>query len=251
MMGGGLQIRVLGEVGAAFEGRSLELGGHRQRAVLALLVVARGGIITSDRLVDSLWAGTPPPSSLGALHVYDSRLRSQFEPGRVARSRSGFIRREGHGYTLRIPGDAVDAWQFEQALQSAAGLADPAGAVRVLREGLVLWRGPAFAEYAAEPWARPEAIRLTELRELARERLLAARLDCGEDAVLVPEIEALVAQDPLREERWRLLTLALYRSHRRADALGALRRARWPDRPAIFPGAGYKPEYQRLLRRWL
>jgi DNA-binding SARP family transcriptional activator len=226
MMSGGLRVRVLGEVGAALQGRALELGGYRQRAVLALLVVARDAIVTSDQLVDALWAGGPPSSSLGALHAYVSRLRSQFEPGRVARSRNGFIVREGSGYTLRVPGEAVDAWQFEQALQSAAALTDPAGAARALKGGLALWRGPAFAEYAAEPWAQPEATRLTELRELAREQLLAARLDCGEDAVLVPEIEALVAQDPLREERWRLLILALYRSHRQADALNALQRAR-------------------------
>ncbi|MFE3200142.1 BTAD domain-containing putative transcriptional regulator [Embleya sp. NPDC059237] len=226
MMRGGLQISVLGEVRATFQDQVVDLGGLRQRAVLALLLVARGGIITSDRLVDAVWGGSPPPRAQGALHAYVSHLRRRLEPGREARSRSGFIVSEGSGYVLRIPDEAVDAWCFEQSLRHAATITDPAEVVRVLEGGLALWRGPAFAEYSAELWARGETARLAELREVARERLLAARLERGEDAVLVPEIEALIGQDRLREERWRLLALALYRSHRQGDALSALRRAR-------------------------
>ncbi len=248
MAGGGLRITVLGEVGA-LRGGSLELGGYRQRAVLALLVAARGDIVSTDRLVDALWPQTPPPSSSGALHAYISRLRSQFEPSRAARSRDGLISREGPGYRLRLPSEAVDAWRFEQEQRSASALADPGGAVLMLQRALSLWRGPAFAEYAAEPWARPEAIRLTELRELARERLLAVRLDCGEDAELVPEMEAMVAEDPVREERWRLLVLALYRSCRQADALGALRRARQTlaEELGVDPGPALRRLQEQIL----
>jgi DNA-binding SARP family transcriptional activator len=234
----GLRISVLGEVGATFQGRGLDLGGRRQRAVLAQLLVARGGIVTRDQLVDGVWGAAPPPSALGALHAYVSHLRRRLEPGREARSRSAFILSEGSGYLLRIPDETVDAWRFEQALRRAAVCTHPTEAVRVLDSGLVLWRGPAFAEYTAELWARAEADRLTELREVAREQLLAARLECGEDSVLVPEIEALIAQDPLREERWRLLTLALYRSHRQADALSALRRARQTLAEELGAGPG-------------
>jgi DNA-binding SARP family transcriptional activator/tetratricopeptide (TPR) repeat protein len=249
VVGGGLRITVLGEVGASLDGACLELGGYRQRAVLAFLIAARGDIVTTDRLVDALWPQTPPPSSLAALHAYISRLRSRFEPRRAARSRSGFIAREGPGYRLRVPADDVDAWRFEQDLRSAAALTDPAETARILHEALAQWRGPAFAAYAAEPWARPEAIRLTELRELAREQLLAARLDCGEDAELVPEIEALVAHDPLREERWRLLALALYRSCRQADALAALRRARQTlaEELGVDPGQSLRTLQERIL----
>lgn len=224
-----LRMTVLGEVGAGFRARPLELGGRRQRAVLALLIVARGSVVTRDRLVERVWRGTPPPSAAASLHAHVSHLRRCLEPEREARARAGVIVSEGAGYALRLPDDAVDAWRFEAALRSAAVHCDqgrPSAAVSDLEAGLALWRGPAYAEYAAEPWARPEAVRLTELRELARERLLAARLARGEDAVLVPELESLVAEDPLREERRRLLALALYRSHRQADALEALRRAR-------------------------
>jgi DNA-binding SARP family transcriptional activator len=224
-----LRMTVLGEVGAGFRDRPLELGGRRQRAVLALLIIARGSVVTRDRLVEGLWGGTPPPSAAASLHAHVSHLRRCLAPGREARARADVIVSEGAGYALRLPDDAVDAWRFEEALRAAALDCEqgrPSRAVSVLESGLALWRGPAYAEYAAESWARPESVRLAELRELARERLLAARLARGEDAVLVPELESLVSEDPLRGERRRLLALALYRAHRQADALEAIRRAR-------------------------
>ncbi|MCX4908957.1 BTAD domain-containing putative transcriptional regulator [Streptomyces sp. NBC_00878] len=240
-----LRMTVLGEVGAAFRAQPLELGGRRQRAVLALLIVARGSVVARDRLIEEVWGGTPPPSAAASLQAHVSHLRRSLEPEREARTRGGIIVSDGAGYALRLPADAVDAWRFEQALRSATTHADedrPSEAVSVLETGLGLWRGgPAYAEYAAEPWARQEAARLAGLRELACERLLAARLARGEDTVLVPELESLVSQDPLREERWRLLALALYRAHRQADALDALRRARQilparPGTPGGHPG---------------
>ncbi|WP_229713045.1 BTAD domain-containing putative transcriptional regulator [Streptomyces fuscichromogenes] len=240
-----LRMTVLGEVGAAFRARPLELGGRRQRAVLALLIVARGSVVTRDRLVEGVWGGTPPRRAAASLQAHVSHLRRCLEPERKARARGGVIVSEGAGYALRLPADAVDAWRFEEALRSAAAHADggrPSEAVAVLESGLALWRGPAYAEYAAEPWAHRESARLTELRELARERLLAARLARGEDAVLVPELESLVSEDPLREERRRLLALALYRAHRQADALDTLRRARHlpPAGSGTAPGAALR-----------
>ncbi|MFD4509606.1 BTAD domain-containing putative transcriptional regulator [Streptomyces sp. NPDC058457] len=238
-------MSVLGEVGAAFRARPLELGGRRQRAVLALLIVARGSVVTRDRLVEGVWGGTPPRRAAASLQAHVSHLRRCLEPEREARARGGVIVSEGAGYALRLPPDAVDAWRFEEALRSAAAHADegrPSEAVSLLESGLALWRGPAYAEYAAEPWAHRESARLAELRELARERLLAARLARGEDAVLVPELETLVSEDPLREERRRLLALALYRAHRQADALDALRRGRQllSAGPGTGPGAALR-----------
>ncbi|MFF4259276.1 BTAD domain-containing putative transcriptional regulator [Streptomyces sp. NPDC001663] len=240
-----LRMTVLGGVGATFRARPLELGGRRQRAVLALLIAARGSAVTRDRLVEGVWGGRPPQRAAASLQAHVSHLRRCLEPEREARARGGVIVSEQAGYALRLPADAVDAWRFEEALRSAAVHTDegrPSEAVSVLESGLALWRGPAYAEYADEPWARQESARLAELRELARERLLAARLARGEDAVLVPELEALVSQDALREERWRLLALALYRAHRQADALDALRRARQllPAGPGATPGAALR-----------
>jgi Bacterial transcriptional activator domain/AAA ATPase domain len=131
--------------------------------------------------------------------------------------------------------DAVDAWRFEQLLVPTDNGGDP---VRRLTEALQLWRGAALADYADQAWAQPEITRLEELRSVARERLAAARVDRGEAAVMVGELETMVAEAPLREERWRLLALALYRAHRQADALGALRRARqtFADELGVDPG---------------
>ncbi len=220
-----LRIGVLGQLVATRDGSALELGGPRQRAVLALLVLARGDVVPADRLVDALWGGATPPSATSALQAYVSHLRKAMEPDRGPRDRQSVLARQGPGYALRVDGEAVDAWRFERLLREADG-ADPGAAQSMLEQALRLWRGPAYADHAGEPWADGEVARLTGLREVAREQLLAARLGQGESAVLVPEIEHLVDEDPLREERWRLLVLALYRAHRQADALAALRRAR-------------------------
>ncbi len=230
-----LMIAVLGPLTAVRDGQELHLGGWKQRAVLALLVIARGEVVAAERLADSLWQGQPPAA---ALHTSVSRLRRVLEPERRVRERGSLIGSEGSGYALRVSEDALDAWRFERLVRNAAEEPEPAVAVTMLDSALQLWRGPAFTEYADQPWARSEADRLTELRAVAREKLLAARLAAGESAVLVPELETLVAEGPYREERWRLLALALYRSHRQADALGALRRARktLADELGVDPG---------------
>jgi DNA-binding SARP family transcriptional activator/DNA-binding CsgD family transcriptional regulator len=236
----GLRIGVLGQLVATREGTGLELGGPRQRAVLALLVLARGDVVPADRMVDALWGDATPPSATSALQAYVSHLRKRMEPDRGPRDRQSVLARQGPGYALRVDTDAVDAWRFERLMRRAGGLLDdePAAAQRLLDEALGLWRGPAYADHAGEAWADAEIARLTGLRAVAREQLLAARLGQGEAAVLVPEIEGLVADDPLREERWRLLVLALYRAHRQADALAALRRARTTlaDELGVDPG---------------
>ncbi len=228
---------MLGELVATREGALLELGGPRQRAVLALLVLARGDVVPAHRLIDALWGDATPPSATSALQAYVSHLRKRMEPDRGPRDRHSVLARQGPGYAIRVADDAVDAWRFERLLRRA-GSADPATAQRLLEEALGLWRGPAYADHAEQPWADGEVTRLTGLREVAREQLLDARLAQGESAVLVPEIESLVAEDPMREERWRLLVLALYRAHRQADALAALRRARatLADELGVDPG---------------
>ncbi|MBL7499933.1 AAA family ATPase [Frankia sp. CNm7] len=233
-----LRINVLGDLTVSRDGVALDVGGRRQRAVLGLLVLARGDAVPANRLIDLLWENQPPPGATGALQSYVSHLRRRIEPDRDARSRGSVIVRMGPGYALTVGPDVVDAWRFEQLVRRASTGADPAGRVATLVDALELWRGPAFAEYRDESWTVAEVARLTELREVAREQLVEARLGCGETAVVVPEIEALVAEQPLREERWRLLVLALYRSHRQGDALGALRRARavLADELGVDPG---------------
>ena len=234
-MADGLRIGLLGDLTASCNGAVLDLGGPRQRAVLALLVLDRGRSVSAERIAHALWEDEPPASAFATLQSYISHLRRRLEPDAAARARSSVIVRQGPGYSIQLPVDAVDTWRFEQLVATDAATPD---AVARLTEGLQLWRGPALAEYADRPWAQPEITRLDELRSVARERLAAARIERGEAAVVVGELEGLVAEMPLREERWRLLALALYRANRQADALGALRRARQTsaDELGVDPG---------------
>jgi DNA-binding SARP family transcriptional activator/tetratricopeptide (TPR) repeat protein len=232
-VGRGLEIGLLGEFTASYDGEVLDLGGPRQRAVLAMLVIGRGQLVSAEQLIDNLWEDDRPANEFASLQSYISHLRRRLEPQAAARSRSGVIVRQAHGYAVRLAPDAVDAWRFEQLLTAEGG-----DAVQRLTDALGLWRGAPLADYTDRAWAQPEITRLAELRAVARERLAQARVDRGEADVLVGELEAMVAEAPLREERWRLLALALYRANRQADALTALRRARttFADELGVDPG---------------
>ncbi len=220
-------LRVLGDITASRGDQPIDLGGPRQRSVLARLVIGRGGIVSSDQIIGALWGDDPPAAATASLQTYISHLRRRLQPDLPGRSRSGVIASAAGGYALQLPVDAVDAWRFEHLLRQADITAEPVVAVTRLTEALGLWRGPAYTGLPDATWAEGEITRLTDLRAVAGEHLLAARLNSGEQAsLLVPELEVLVSEEPLREERWRLLVLALYRCGRQADALAALRRAR-------------------------
>ncbi|MGI6871967.1 BTAD domain-containing putative transcriptional regulator [Amycolatopsis sp. 3B14] len=231
-------IRVLGSFAAEVGGEPVPLGGPRQRGVLALLVAARGQVVPVDRMAEDLWRGEPPSRALASLQAYVSNLRRLLEPGRPPRTPARLLVSAAPGYALRLPAAAVDAWRFEELLDQARTLADPRDARARLDEALALWRGPAFAEVADEPWATAEVARLHELRLVARELHVAAGLRLGDPAAVVPAAEGLTRDEPLREEGWRLHALALWNSGRQADALAALRRARatLADELGLDPG---------------
>ncbi|MFC5188137.1 BTAD domain-containing putative transcriptional regulator [Actinomadura harenae] len=219
-------IRVLGAFATEADGEPVQLGGPRQRSVLALLVAARGQVVPVDRMIEDLWRGEPPARALTSLQAYVSNLRRLLEPGRAPRTPARLLVSASPGYALRLPPEAVDAWRFEGLLDQGRAAADPRAARARLAEALGLWRGPAFAEVADEPWAAAETARLDELRLVGRELHVAAGLRVGDPAPVVPEAERLTRDEPLREEGWRLHALALWSSGRQADALAALRRAR-------------------------
>lgn len=233
-----LVIRMLGPFGADVEGRPADLGGPRQRSVLALLLVARGEVVSVDRLIDDLWRGEPPPRATGSLQVFVANLRRALEPQRAPRTPSRYLISAAPGYALRAEPGAVDAWHFEQLLRDASASDDAARGVAILEQALGLWHGPALAEFAEESWAAPEAARLDELRLAARERLADARVRAGQAAEAVVEAESLVREAPLREEGWRLLALGQYLNGRQGDALATLRRARavLSDELGVDPG---------------
>jgi DNA-binding SARP family transcriptional activator len=203
-------------------GETVDLKGPRHRAVLARLIVARGRVVPVSRLADDLWT-VPPADAVGAVRTFVAALRRALEPARRPRSPARLLVTEGPGYALRIAPDAVDAWRFERAVTATL---PPENALVRLEEALGWWRGPAYAEFADEPWARAERSRLAELRLHALERRAEASLDLGRAAEAVPDLDAHVTEHPWRENAWRLLALALYRTGRQGDALAVLRRAR-------------------------
>ncbi|MFB9178767.1 BTAD domain-containing putative transcriptional regulator [Dactylosporangium sucinum] len=245
-------MRVLGPFEVEVDaGGAVDLGGPRQRAVLALLLSARGEVVSVDRMIDDLWRGEAPPRAIASLQAYVSNLRRLLEPGRERRAPARLLVSAPPGYAIRLPADAVDAWRFERLLTEARAVhaADPGRARLLLRAGLELWRGNAYAEFAEEAWAQAEAARLEELRLVARELLLDAGLRTGDAAEVVAEAEVLTRRAPLREENWRLLALALWSTGRQADALAALRRARTvlADELGLDPGPALVDVEQAIL----
>ncbi|MEU3900733.1 BTAD domain-containing putative transcriptional regulator [Streptomyces sp. NPDC045251] len=238
---------VLGPVTAERAGAPLALKGPRHRAVLARLILARRRVVPLDRLVHDLW-DEPPPRAVGAVRTFVGDLRRALEPGRPPRTPARLLVTEGPGYALRAAPDAVDAWRFEAAVAEADRLPADRAPDRI-RAALGQWRGPAYADFAGAEWARGERSRLTELRLRAVERRAEILVDAGRAAEAVPDLDAHLTEHPWREEAWRLLALALYRSGRQSDALAVLRRAR--DLLAAHLGVDPGPRLRRLQARVL
>jgi DNA-binding SARP family transcriptional activator len=233
-----VRFLVLGPLEARDNGRELELGVGRQRALLALLVLHEGETLSLDRVVDALWGERAPASAAKVVHGYVSQLRRALG--------AKVIVTRGSGYLLGVA--ETDAAEFERLLETA-DRQDARGAAATLREALVLWRGRAYADVEYEPWAQAEIARLEELRLIALEERVEADLQLGRAERVVPELEALVGEHPLREHLAVLLMLALYRSGRQAEALEAYAaaRRRLVAELGIEPG----PELRDLQRRIL
>ncbi|MFE2877688.1 BTAD domain-containing putative transcriptional regulator [Streptomyces roseus] len=219
-----VQVGVLGPLEVRVGGDPVVIGRRRQRAVLGLLLAARGREVTVDRLVEALWDEGPPDKPRVSLHSYIANLRRILDPGRAPRVASRVLVGSPAGYALLLAEDAVDAWRFEDAVARARS-APALEAALLLDEALGLWRGDAYAEWGPNSWAGGEIARLVELRLAAQEFVLECRLAAGRAHEVVPVAEAHVRCHPLREEGWRLLALGLWATGRRGDALGALRRA--------------------------
>ena len=240
------EFRLLGPLEAVVDGSPLRLAAEKPRALLALLLLNRNRVVPTERLVDELWGEEPPARATKALQVYVSQLRKALGPERLV-TRSP-------GYELRVDEDELDVARFE-SLAAAAREQLSAGNARAaatdLREALDLWRGPALREFRSEPFAEIAAARLEDLRLGAVEDRLQAELDTGEAARVVPELEELVAAEPLRERPRELLMLALYRAGRQADALDLYRRTRdlFVNELGIEPGHGLRELEQAVLRQ--
>ena len=223
-----IQFCVLGPFEVLLDGRSLDLGPRKQRAVLAALTIEPNRVVSLDRLIDELWGEEPPAQAIGTLQAYVSNLRRVLEPGRTPREPPKILVTQSPGYVLRVPEGTLDSARFEAlAARGRALLAeDPSAARPLLDEALALWRGSALADFAFESFAQSEAARLDELRLVAQEDRIQADLDLGAHDAAVPQLEAAVSANPLRERLTGMLMLALYRAGRQADALGAYQSAR-------------------------
>jgi DNA-binding SARP family transcriptional activator len=219
-----MEFCILGPLEALDEGRVVRLGGSRQRALLAMLLLHANEVVSSDRLTDELWSGATPKDAAKALSVAVARLRKVLEP--ATGEREPLIVTRPPGYELRIAPDQLDLHRFNELVAEARGTAKPATAAAKLRDALALWRGPPLADLAYEPFAQREIARLEDLRVAALEQLIEAKLELGAHAEVLEQLEALIAEHPYRERLRAQLMLALYRSERQADALQAYQGAR-------------------------
>ncbi|CAL9654058.1 AfsR/SARP family transcriptional regulator [Streptomyces sp. enrichment culture] len=221
-----VEFRALGPIEVVVGGRLVDPGAPKQRALLALLVGKVGEPVAVDVIVDELWAGNPPPSAIASLQAYVANLRRMLEPGRAPRTPPMVLRTYGRGYLLDSRVVEVDVHHFNEravAGWQALDQGDPQRAVDEFEAALALWRGQAYAEVADTSRMRPDVSRLEELRLSVVEGRCAALLAVGAHEVAVAELEAFVQAHPLREYGCELLSLALYRAGRQADALAVLR----------------------------
>ena len=228
-----MQFRVLGPL-EVYEGdRRVMLGGPKPRSLLATLVLRRGEVVPAEQLIEHLYGTAPPAKATKSIHAHVSRLRKALGDNR--------LRTAGGGYALEISPGELDVDKFEKLVdrgRQALADNDPAAAASTFRQALALWRGPPFADFRYDEFAQPEIARLEELRLGVVEDRIDADLALGRHSDLVSELEAIVAEHPLRERPRAQLMLALYRSGRQAEALEAYADARriLTDELGLDPG---------------
>jgi len=233
-----MEFLILGPLEVSDDGRKLALGGPKQRAVLAHLILRANRVVQADLLIDGLWGEEPPESARNTLQTYIYRLRKLLGGNRIE-GRDG-------GYVLVAAPDEIDGVRFEFLVKEgkASINSDPAAAAAILADALSLWRADALADVTEEPSLRGEAARLEELRLAATEHRIAAEIAMGGHSTVVSELESLTSRYPLRERLWASLMLALYRSGRQAEALSTYERARQVLGEEL--GADPSPELQHL-----
>jgi DNA-binding SARP family transcriptional activator len=238
-----LDFRVLGPLEVSDETGSLLLGGQKQRAVLALLLIEAPRPVSTDRLMDALWGEEPPRTAVTSLQNFVSQLRKTLG--------SDVLLTKPPGYALQIRPEQLDLERFRSLVAEARSTADPSNRADSFRQALAVWRGPPFADVEFEAFAQPELVRLDEERLAALEERIDADLEAGRHAELVGEVEALVDRHPVRERLRAHLMLALYRSGRQAEALTVYQAARRTlvEHLGIEPGPDLQQLHGEILRQ--
>jgi DNA-binding SARP family transcriptional activator len=227
-----VQFSILGPLIVRDGEEEVQIGGGRRRALLLRLLVDRNRVVTSDRLVEDVWDGSPPPAAASTLQSHISQLRRVIGPDR--------LRTEGGGYRLDTTGDVVDVDLFELEVDEGRRTSSE----KSLERALGRWRGAALVDAGGASWAAPVVARLEERKVAAVEALLDLRIGAGAYADVVAEAEVAIAENPLRERLWSHLITALYRSGRQAEALRAYQRLRDQLRDEL--GIDPSPELRRL-----
>jgi len=238
-----LDFRILGPLEVLDEDkRPLALGGQKQRAVLALLLLDRGRVVPTDRLVDRLWGEEPPRTATTSLQNTISRLRKLLGADRLLT--------KPPGYAVRVEPEELDLARFERLVAAAREL-PPEPRAAALGEALALWRGGPLADFQYESFALGEITRLEEIRSSVLEDRIDADFEAGRHSELVAELESLVSAYPLRERLRGQLMLALYRCGRQAEALQAYHDARGTlvDELGIEPSASLQELERAILRQ--
>ena len=235
-----MDFRLLGPLEASDEGRALALGGSKQRALLALLLLHANETLSTERLIDEIWGEGPPATAVKTVQVHVHRLRKTLASESNGTGTELLVTRE-NGYELRVQPERIDLWRFERLSRqgrSALAAGDAHGAAEALEGAIALWRGDPLGEFAYVPFARGEIDRLAELKAEATEGLIEAKLALGHHAEVIGDLDALIAVYPYRESLRAHLMLALYRCERQADALQAYQAARKTlvDELGIEPG---------------
>jgi YVTN family beta-propeller protein len=259
-----MDFRILGSLEVRDRDRTVRLGGDKQRALLAVLLLHANEVVSADRLIDDLWGARPPPAALKALQAHISRLRKALDTNGVAcvdddgdRSpggSDGLLMTRGHGYVLRVNGGELDLDRFRAAVEEgreALAAGDAGRAARVLRRGLAMWRGPPLADFAYESFAQAAIVQLEDLRLCAVEERVDADLALACQRDLVGELTSIVQQNPLRERVRGQLMLALYRSDRQAEALQVYQEFRHAlsEQLGLDPSPGLQQLEVALLNR--
>ncbi len=240
-----MEFRILGPLEVVTDDGALPLGGPKQRAVLAHLILRANRSVQADLLIGELWGDDPPETARNTLQTYVYRLRKLLGDQRVG-GRDG-------SYVLNAEPAEIDASRFEALVKQAKGLApsDPAAAAARFSDALTLWRGSPLADLGDEPSLQGEIARLEETRLSATEHGIAAEIAMGGHSTVVSELEALTARHPLRERMWANLMLALYRLGRHAEALATYQRARevLAEELGAEPSAELQRLHEQILRR--
>jgi DNA-binding SARP family transcriptional activator/tetratricopeptide (TPR) repeat protein len=239
-----MQVRLLGPVDVTVDGMARPVSGLRRKAVLAVLALHAGQVVSTDRLIDVVWPGKVPDTALNTLQSHVSYLR-----GAIG-ERAAIVARPP-GYVLSIGAEATDVEVAERLIGQGERCADEVERVRHLQSALALWRGPALTDVAGLAWLDEQAERLEQVRLVAVRGLVDARLALGEHVQVVPELESLAQQHPFDEHIHRQLMLALYRAGRQGDALQAYRRLRQAlnENLGIDPGVSVRDLETAILRQ--